>query len=178
MKFIVALFVVLAAVVSGNWSFFLFKWKNLIISYFFTFAWFFIFIAKEIWEGKKYKNYESTNFDEYLQEFGVGWIGRQFASSFLPVVELQKLPDGKYNLITSTTFRTTEQTFELDKEFDWKSMGGTQVKSTMTLEGNKLTHKIGGNPPSTVIREFGDKEMIATMIVNNVTCIRKYRVQD
>ncbi|XP_055299744.1 probable fatty acid-binding protein [Sitodiplosis mosellana] len=150
MKFIIALIVALVAVAS----------------------------AKEIWEGKKYKNYESENFDDYLKEFGVGWIGRQFANSVSPTVELQKLPDGKYKLITSSTFKTTESTFELGKEFDMKTMGGTVKKCVMTLGDNKLTEKVGGEPASTVIREFGDKEMIATMTVNNVVCTRKYRVEE
>lgn len=48
----------------------------------------------------------------------------------------------------------------------------------MTLEGNKLTQKQGGDPPSTIIREFGDKEMVATMLVKDVTCTRKYRVEE
>lgn len=108
----------------------------------------------------------------------MGWIGRKFATNTSPTVELQKLPDGKYKLITSSTFKTTESVFELDKAFDWKSMGDSEVKCIMTLDGNKLTQTLFGNPQSTVIREFSDKEMIATMTVNNVTCIRKYHVEE
>lgn len=48
----------------------------------------------------------------------------------------------------------------------------------MKLEGNKLTQEEGGEPPSTIIREFAENEMIATMKVGDVVCTRKYRVED
>lgn len=48
----------------------------------------------------------------------------------------------------------------------------------MTLEGNKLTQVEGGEPASTIIREFGEEEMVATMKCGTVVCTRKYRVDD
>lgn len=137
-----------------------------------------IYLAKEIWEGKVYKNYESKDFEEYMKELGVGFFLRKIGNSVSPTVELRKLPNGKYKLITKSTFKDSEIEFELGKEFDEETLDGRQVKSVMTLEGNTLTQKQGGTPPSTIIREFGDKEMIATMKVNDVNCIRKYRVED
>lgn len=47
----------------------------------------------------------------------------------------------------------------------------------MTFEGNKLIQKQGGNPPSTIIREFKENEMITTLKVKDVTAVRKYEVQ-
>lgn len=99
-------------------------------------------------------------------------------NSVTPTVELQKLPNNKYKLITTSTFKDTEIEFELGKEFDETTLDGREVKSVMKLEGNKLTQEEGGDPPSTIIREFGEKEMIATMKVGNVVCTRKYRVED
>lgn len=112
-----------------------------------------------------------------MKELGVGFFLRKIGNSVSPTVELQKLPDNKYKLITTSTFKDTEITFELGKEFDEETLDGRQVKSVMTLDGNKLTQKQGGSPPSTIIRDFGEKEMIATMSVNNVVCTRKYRVE-
>lgn len=40
-------------------------------------------------------------------------------------------------------------------------MDGAKVKSTITLEGNKLTHIMKGEPDSTIIREFNGNEMKA-----------------
>lgn len=112
-----------------------------------------------------------------MRELGVGFFLRKIGNSVSPTVELQKLDNGKYKLLTISTFKDSIIEFELDKEFDEETLDGRQVKSVMTLEGNKLTQKQGGTPPSTIIREFGKDEMTATMIVNDVTCTRKYRVE-
>lgn len=109
---------------------------------------------------------------------GVGWFLRRIGNTVSPTVELKKLPNNKYKLITKSTFKDTEIEFELGKEFDETTLDDREVKSVMTLEGNKLIQRQGGEPPSEIIREFGDKEMIATMKVNNVVCTRKYRVDD
>lgn len=53
-------------------------------------------------------------------------------------------------------------------------MDGRKVKSVIKLEGNKLIHEVGGDPPSTIIREFTETELTATMKVKDVTCVRKY----
>lgn len=95
-----------------------------------------------------------------------------------PTVELQKLPDNKYKLSTTSTFKDTEIEFELGKEFEETTLDGREVMSVMTLNGNVLTQEEGGDPPTTITRVFGEKEMVATMKVNDVTCTRKYRVEE
>lgn len=109
---------------------------------------------------------------------GVGWFLRRIGNTVSPTVELKKLPNNKFKLITTSTFKDTEIEFELGKEFDETTLDDREVKSVMKLEGNKLTQEQGGEPKSTIIREFGEKEMIATMKVGDVVCIRKYRVED
>lgn len=107
---------------------------------------------------------------------GVGYFLRKIGNSVSPTVELKKEGD-KYQLITESTFKNSTIDFELGKEFEEETLDGRKVQSVVTLEGNKLIHKQGGTPPSEIIREFGDKEMTATMKVNGVTCTRKYRVE-
>lgn len=107
---------------------------------------------------------------------GVGYFLRKIGNSVSPTVELKKEGD-KYQLITESTFKNSTIDFELGKEFEEETLDGRKVPSVVTLEGNKLIHKQGGTPKSEIIREFGDKEMTATMTVNNVTCTRKYRVE-
>lgn len=131
----------------------------------------------EVWEGKRYKNTESENFDEYMKALGVGFVLRKIGNSVSPTVELKKDGD-KYTLVTSSTFKTSEITFELGKEFDEETLDGRNVKSVVTLEGDKLIHKQGGEPESTIIREFTDKDMVATMTVGNVVCTRKYAASE
>lgn len=106
---------------------------------------------------------------------GVGWFLRRIGNSTTPTVELQK-NGNVYKLITKSTFKDTEITFELGKEFDEETLDGRNVKTVITLEGNKLIQKQGGEPSSEIIREFGPNEMVATMKVNDVVCIRKYKV--
>jgi len=131
----------------------------------------------EVWEGKKYKNTETENFDDYMKALGVGFVLRKIGNSVSPTVELKKDGD-KYTLITSSTFKTSEISFELGKEFDEETLDGRNVKSVITLEGNKLIHKQGGDPPSEIVRDFSEKEMVATMKVKDVVCTRKYVAQE
>lgn len=108
---------------------------------------------------------------------GVGFVLRKIGNSVSPTVELKKDGD-KYTLVTSSTFKNTEIAFELGKEFEEETMDGRTVKSVMTLEGNKLVHKQGGEPPCEIIREFDEKQMVATMKVKDVVCTRKYAAQE
>lgn len=81
----------------------------------------------------------------------------------------------KYKLTTESTFKTSVIEFELGKEFDEVTLDDRNVKSVITLEGNKLIHKQGGSNPSTITREFGPTEMVAVMTVGKVVCTRKYK---
>lgn len=132
--------------------------------------------AKEVWEGKKYKLYKSVKFDEYMRKLGVNFFLIQIGNTVQPTVELKKLSNNKYKLITESTFQNTVITFALGEKFDEETIDGRQVKSVITLEGNKLVQKQGGTPPSTIIREFGENEMVAIMTVYDVVATRKYKV--
>lgn len=111
-----------------------------------------------------------------MKALGVGYFTRSIANTVQPTVELKKAGD-KYTLLTTSTFKNSETKFKLGKEFNEETLDGRHVKSTMTLDGNKLIHKSGGDPPSEIIREFNDKEMIATMKAGKVVATRKYRVE-
>lgn len=110
----------------------------------------------------------------YSSISGVGFFTRQIGNAVTPTVFLEKNGD-KYKLTTESTFKTSVIEFELGKEFDETTLDDRNVKSVVTLEGNKLIHKQGGSNPSTIIREFTPTEMVATMTVGNVVCTRKYR---
>lgn len=111
----------------------------------------------------------------FLSIAGVGFVLRKIGNTVCPTVELKKDGD-QYTLVTSSTFKTSTITFKLGEEFDEETLDGRKVKSVVTLEGNKLIHKQGGKPTSDIIREFTEKEMVATMTVGDVTCTRKYAV--
>lgn len=111
-----------------------------------------------------------------MRKLGVNFFLIQIGNLVSPTVELRKLPDDKYELITESTFQNTDIKFKLGEEFDEETVDGRKVKTVMTLEGNKLIQKQGGTPPSTIIREFGEREMVAKLSVYDVVATRKYRV--
>lgn len=138
--------------------------------------------AMEVWEGKRYTLCDSSYYNDYLRELGVGYNLRAFVVSisiWKPTIELKNLDDNKYMLTTEPKPLTTSSDiiFELDKSFDEDLLSGNQVKSVITKNGNKFVHKQNGYPPSTIVYEFNDKEMIATMIVSDVICTRKFCAQ-
>jgi len=125
------------------------------------------------WEGKKYKLDKSEKFDEYMKELGVGLILRKVGNSVSPTVFLSKDGD-EFTFTTQSTFKNTAITFKLGEEFDEETIDGRKVKSVCTLDGNTLTHKQGGDKPSTIIREFTDDKCIVTMNIGDVECVRTY----
>ncbi|KAJ8712774.1 hypothetical protein PYW08_008078 [Mythimna loreyi] len=128
--------------------------------------------------GKKYKMISSENFDEFMKAIGVGLITRKAANAVTPTVELRKDGDS-YNLVTSSTFKTTECKFKPGEEFDEERADGVKVKSVCTFDGNTLKHvqKDADGVEITYVREFGPEEMKAVMTAKDVTCTRVYKVQ-
>lgn len=124
-------------------------------------------------------NFSRVNYHCFLSSnIGVGWFLRSVGNTVQPTIELKKNGD-KYTLVTESTFKSSEITFELGKEFEEETLDGRQVKSVMTLENdNKLIHKQGGEPASEIIREFTARQMVATMKVGDVVCTRTYEVQE
>lgn len=132
-------------------------------------------LGSEIWEGKKYRNTESENLDAYMKALGVGFILRKIGNAVKPTVELRKNGD-QYSLYTFSTFKNMEIHFELGKEFPEETGDGRKVMSFITMDGNIMTHKQTGKPPTLTTFDFRDKEMIATMTAGDATAIRKYVV--
>lgn len=77
-----------------------------------------------------------------------------------PVVELTE-NDGEYTMKTTSPFKNSEIKFKLGEEFDEETPDGRKVKSTITLDGNKL-HQVQKGAKDTIIeREFTPTEMTA-----------------
>ncbi|XP_037872127.1 cellular retinoic acid binding protein isoform X1 [Bombyx mori] len=130
------------------------------------------------WEGRKYKLISTDNFDSFMKALGVGLITRKAANAVTPTVELRKDGD-EYNLVTSSTFKTTEMKFKPGEEFEEDRADGAKVKSVCTFEGNTLkqVQKAPDGLEVTYVREFGPEEMKAVMTAKDVTCTRVYKVQ-
>lgn len=87
-------------------------------------------------------------------------VTRKMGATVSPVIELTE-KDGVYTLKTSSTFKSTEIKFKLGEEFDEETADGRKVKSTCTLEGNKLIQVQKGDKTTTIEREFTPTEMKA-----------------
>lgn len=92
---------------------------------------------------------------------------RKLGNSATPVVELSCEGD-EYTLTTTTMLKTTAIKFKLGQEFEEERLDGAKVKSTITLEGNKMTHVMKGEPDTTIVREFSDDEMKAVSKINGL----------
>lgn len=106
---------------------------------------------------------------------GVGFLLRKVGGSVSPIVSLKQNPDGTYTLLTESTFKNTSITFKLGEPFEEETLDGRNVQSVVTLEGNTLTQKQGGEKPSTITRVFTENDMTATMTVGDIVCTRHYK---
>lgn len=64
-----------------------------------------------------------------MQALGVGYFTRLAGNNVRPTVELKKVGDNKYKLITTSTFKNSEISFEPGKEFDETTLDDRKVKS-------------------------------------------------
>jgi len=62
----------------------------------------------------------------------------------------------------------------LNEEFDEETIDGRHVKTTITVDGNKLIQKQTGTVDTEIIREFSEDQLVATMKVKSIVCTRKY----
>jgi len=125
-----------------------------------------------------YQLVKSDNFDEYLKSCGVNFFIRSFANKFKPTVEIFK--DGDYWIFrTVTPLKTIEVRFKFGEEFetDFPDGSGRKLKSTATLEGNKIkqVQKLSDGTALSDIKEFTEDQMITVITHGNVTSVRTYK---
>ncbi|KOB77682.1 Cellular retinoic acid binding protein [Operophtera brumata] len=94
----------------------------------------------------------------------VGLITRKAANAVTPTVELKKDGDN-YNLVTSSTFKTTEMKFKPGEEFEEDRADGAKAKTVCTFEGSTLKQ----------VQKAADG--VEVMTAKDVTCTRVYKVQ-
>ncbi|XP_018603421.1 fatty acid-binding protein, heart [Scleropages formosus] len=117
---------------------------------------------------------ESKNFDEYMKALGVGFATRQMGSMTKPTTIISVDGD-TVTLRTQSTFKTTEIKFKLGEEFDETTADDRKVKSTVTLDGNKLIHmqKWDGKE-TTLVREVNGSSLTLTLTLGDVVSTRSY----
>ena len=96
---------------------------------------------------------------------GVGFVMRNMAKVQTPTVEIATDGDN-VTLKTITTFKTQEIKFKLNEEFEEKRLDGALVKSTVTLDGDKLVQHQKADTSCDIIREIeGDKLKTVSLLV-------------
>uniref|UniRef100_A0A914X5D2 Cytosolic fatty-acid binding proteins domain-containing protein n=1 Tax=Plectus sambesii TaxID=2011161 RepID=A0A914X5D2_9BILA len=126
----------------------------------------------------KWKLVESENFDEYMKAIGVGLMTRKLGASVKPVMDVT-VNNGKWSIVSVSTFKTINMDFELDKEFDETTPDGRQMKSTITLTPDgKLVQQQrkvkDGDKDSVLTRYVEGNKLITVCESQGVTCKRIY----
>jgi len=116
----------------------------------------------------------SENFDEYMRAVGVGAIMAKLGSTAKPTLIISVDGD-RWTLKSETTFKTTKVEFQLGVEFDETTADDRKMKTTFTLEGNKLTQDQKGEIPSQIIREVNGNQLTVTCKAKDVTATRHYQ---
>ncbi|KPP59907.1 fatty acid-binding protein heart-like, partial [Scleropages formosus] len=110
----------------------------------------------------------------HLPSPGVGFATRQMGSMTKPTTIISVDGD-TVTLRTQSTFKTTEIKFKLGEEFDETTADDRKVKSTVTLDGNKLIHmqKWDGKE-TTLVREVNGSSLTLTLTLGDVVSTRSY----
>jgi fatty acid-binding protein 3 len=100
----------------------------------------------------------SENFEEYMKALGVGLVMRKLGNTTKPNVKLTQNGD-EWTLQTISAIKSSEVKFRLNHEFDEETLDGRKVKTTFTLDGNRLVQTQrdkDNNVVSTISREVTD----------------------
>merc|ERR1711992_124902 len=86
----------------------------------------------------KFKLETSEGFSDYMYEIGVDWFTRTIACTLYPTATNTITADGKIQINTASTFKSSELIFELNQPFPETTADGRKVTTKALLYGNKL----------------------------------------
>ncbi|XP_070798268.1 myelin P2 protein-like [Pituophis catenifer annectens] len=117
----------------------------------------------------------SENFDEYMKELGINFAQRQLGSLAKPKVIITMDKD-VITIRTETIFTVNEISFQLDQEFEERTIDNRLAKSIVTKDNDTLIHiqKWNGNH-TTIKRKIVDGNMVLEYILNDVISTRVYK---
>jgi len=103
----------------------------------------------------------SENFDAYMKAVGVGAIMAKLGSTAKPTLIIQ-IEGDTWTMKSETTFKSTKVVFKLGVEFEETTADDRKMKTTITLDGNKLIQDQKGEIPSVITREVNGNKMLVT----------------
>lgn len=134
-------------------------------------------MAEKALKGTKWVLDSSENFDKLMEKLGVNFALRKVASSIKNKEEWSVEGDD-WSVAILSTFKEKRLKFKIGQEFDDETLDGRKVKTTFTLDGEKLVQTQVGQPHDCVItRQVCDGILVATYNIPDIpeaTCVRKY----
>ena len=85
----------------------------------------------------EWKLISSENFDEVMKALGVGFVLRKMGGALKPNVRFEKNGD-EWTFTTISTLKTTVIKFKVGEEFEEETIDGRKVRTTITVENDKL----------------------------------------
>ncbi|KAF7691199.1 fatty acid-binding protein, heart-like [Silurus meridionalis] len=122
----------------------------------------------------KWRLTSSEKYDEYMIAIGVGQVTRKMSNAATPINTISM--DGELiKISTSTTFKNTEIMFKLGEEFNETTADGREVKSLVTLDGNKLIHvQKWDDKETSLVREVNGDSLTLTLTFGDVVSTRSF----
>jgi hypothetical protein len=122
----------------------------------------------------KWDMISSDKFDEYMKAVGVGAVWAKIGSTAKPKLIITVDGD-KWTVKSETLVKTSSMEFKLGEEFDETTADDRKMKTTITLEGNKLIQNQKGEIPSVITREVNGDTMTVLCKAKDVTATRVYK---
>ncbi|XP_075406745.1 myelin P2 protein [Tenrec ecaudatus] len=121
-----------------------------------------------------WKLVSSEHFDDYMKALGVGLATRKLGNLAKPKVIISKRGD-TITIRTESTFKNTEISFKLGREFEETTADNRRTKSIVTLERGSLNQvqKWDGKE-TTIKRKLVDGKMVVECVMKGVVCTRVY----
>merc|ERR1739841_238357 len=125
-----------------------------------------------------YTQVSSEKYEEFLKALGVGFILRKAALASTPVMTISE-DGGNWTMVTKTSMKSIELKFRLGEEFEEDTTDGRHCKTTVTLEGNKMTTTQKatkkGEKDVVVVREFAGDTITYKATCDGVTSTEKFK---
>merc|ERR1712173_189433 len=124
----------------------------------------------------------SDGFNDYMYAVGVSWFTRKIACSLYPTAKNEQSGQD-ITISTSSTFKSTSVTFQLDTPFEEVTADGRKVLTTARRNGNELVKEqdgLGSALSSVETRRFidgGNKMMLIHTLPSNpsIKSVRVYK---
>merc|ERR1711970_575404 len=125
-----------------------------------------------------YTQISNEGYEDFLKALGVSFLLRKAAMASTPVMTITEA-GGNWTMITKTSMKSIELKFRLGEEFEEDTTDGRRCKTTVTLEGNKMTTTQKatkkGEKDVVVVREFAGDTITYTATCEGVSSVQKYK---